>query len=98
MVDASAIGSRALLRFGDERAAAALLRMLPAERAGGPEPLAAALDDFTAALSERADSLWRGMSVVGRCLGTVGAGAAAIAALRAATVEIRSSALGEHTL
>ncbi len=98
LVDAAARAARALLRFDDERAAAALLRLLPAERACGPEALASALDDLTAALSERADSLWRGMSVVGRCLGTVGAGAAAIAALRAATVEIRSSALGEHTL
>ena len=97
LVAAAAHVAVAALEVGDERAAASFLRMLPSSRAASPRALARAAVDFLEALASRGDSLWRGLSVLDRHLGAVGAEADAVAALEAAAREVRATSVGERS-
>lgn len=83
--------------FGDERAVAALLRMLPAEREVDPTVVSDALSAYLAALADRGESLWRALGVLGRALGAVGSERPLVDALTHARHEIAASRIDLET-
>lgn len=79
---------QALSRFEDDRGVTSFLRLLPNERGLRAEELADLLCPFLAALSHQGESLYRGLSVLGRHLGPPGQEAPLRSALPAATAEL----------
>lgn len=55
-----------LMKFGDERAANAFVRIYPVGPLETLEKVSAALTDFFDALRDTGESLWRGMAILGR--------------------------------
>jgi hypothetical protein len=70
--------------------------LLPADRSGNAEPLARAVAEYASTLVAHGESLWRGLAVLGRALGSVGAERPAVAALREASAEVRESRVDER--
>jgi predicted glycosyltransferase len=77
-----------LMRFGSERAAAALLELARPDCPMRATIYTQALSAFLDALSATGDSLWRGMSILAKCQGAVDGARSVLTALRAARHEI----------